>query len=395
MFTGRYPHNNGVLGLTHSLFAWELNATERHLAQLLKDAGFRTASVGVLHETQQSAASWGYERRIDRREATATAVEVCDETIEVLREFAAAPDNRFFVCAGCYEPHRLEGINEQGYLGFVGDYLQPDSDYGVYVPPYLRNDAGTITELAELQGAITHLDMQFGRVLDAVDELGLRHNTLVIFTTDHGIAMPRAKCSCYDPGLEISFILRLPARPGWYGGRLLEELIPNIDLTPSLCDLAGADPPDNLQGRSWVPLLDGDASYRPNEEFFPELTYHDYYDPMRGIRTNDYKLLAFFSSAHSFMPPNQSWVRRSSPKTPENPSLSYHPEFELYDLRSDRWEQENVVDHPAYDEIKRTLMSRLWHHLTTTEDPIVNGAVTAPMHRNVLRQLKAVRPTPE
>ncbi len=387
MFTGRYPHSNGVLGLTHERFAWELNRDELHLAQLLQDAGYRTASLGVVHETQRNPSDWGYELRYEARESAATATRICDETIELLRRFTNHRDTPFFICAGAYEPHRLFATDESDYMGFVGNEIEPDSDRGVYVPPYLRTDPGTITELAELQGAIRYLDRQFGRVLQAIDQLGLRDNTLVVFTTDHGIAMPRAKCSCYDPGLEIAFILRLPSRNGWHGGRTVHELVPNIDLAPSLCELIGAEVPETVQGRSWVPLLDGADSYEPNRVFFPELTYHDYYDPIRGIRTTDHKLLAFFSAAHSFMPPNQSWKRRSSPRQPERPPLSYHPEFELYHLLTDPWEQVNLIDDMSCADVKRTLMQRLWQHLVATDDPIIHGAITSPMHQSVVRML--------
>lgn len=389
MFTGRYPHNNGVMGLTHSRFAWDLAEDEKHLAQLLRNRGYNTVSIGVTHETRQPAARWGFMEQIDLQEDDARADLVADSTIAVLERIQDRTTAPFFVCAGCYEPHRIVGTQEQDYMGFVGDYVERDGTNGVYVPPYLRDDQGTREELEELQGAIHFMDYHFGRVLDAIDRIGLREDTLVIFTTDHGIAMPRAKCSCYDPGLETALVLRLPSRPGWNGGKVVSELVPHIDLTPTLCDLTGATVPETVQGRSWRALLDGEA-YLPNQEFFPELTYHDYYDPMRGVRTERYKLLAFFSSAHSFMPPNQSWARRSSPLVPENPPTSYHPEFELYDLEQDPWEQDNLAEREDYREVKHDLMRRLRDHMIATEDPIMQGAVTSPLHRRVLEELSGV-----
>lgn len=407
LFTGRYPHNNGVMGLTHSRFAWDLGAGEKHLAQLLRDRGYNTVSIGVTHETRQPAGRWGFVEQIDLQRGRCTGEEdaradiVADATIGVLERYrdnarsgaslGDATTPPFFICAGCYEPHRIAGSREESYMGFVGDYIERDGTKGVYVPPYLRDDPGTRDELEELQGAIRFMDHHFGRLLDAVDRLGLREDTLVIFTTDHGIAMPRAKCSCYDPGLETALVLRLPSRPGWNGGRVVSELIPHIDLTPTLCDLTGADVPETVQGRSWRALLDGER-YQPNREFFPELTYHDYYDPMRGVRTERYKLLAFFSSAHSFMPPNQSWARRSSPLIPETPPTSYHPEFELYDLERDPWEQDNLADREDYREVRNDLMRRLRDHMVATGDPILQGAVTSPLHRRVLEELSGKFP---
>lgn len=385
MFTGRYPHSNGVMGLSHSRFAWDLHDDELHLAKALTGAGYRTASVGVAHESRREPREWGYQERIELREEAAGAAPVSSATVSQLREYAEGEDP-FFISAGCYEPHRLPGPGEDDYMGFIGEYMEVDTSKGIHVPPYLRDDEGTRAELAELQGAVRYMDQQFGRVLDAVDELGLRENTLVIFTTDHGIAMPRAKCSCYDPGIEISLILRLPSRSGWHGGRRVDELIPNIDLMPTLCDLAGAGSPEAVQGRSWVPLMDG-GEYEPNEAIYPELTYHDYYDPMRAVRSDRYKLLAFFSSAPSYMPPNQSWKPRSSPKVPVVPPTAYHPEFELYDLHTDPWEEQNLFADPRYRQVRDELLERLRTHLTQTKDPILQGAVTPPIQRRVLAKL--------
>lgn len=407
MFTGRYPHNNGVMGLSHGLFGWDLHDTEYHLASRLRDGGYHTVSVGVMHETQKAAEQWGYEERVDLREDAAGARPVCDATVTLLERFAVdetsrrsgvAPADRkpLFLSVGCYEPHRVPGSGERGYMGFIGDYMQADSTNGVHVPPWLADDEGTRSELAELQGAIRYMDYHFGRVLEAVERYGLRENTLVIFTTDHGIAMPRAKCTCYDPGLEIALVLRLPSRSGWSGGRRVEALTPNIDLLPSLCELAGTavDPAVDpaVQGRSWVPLLDADSSQdsacTAHRAFYPELTYHDYYDPIRAVRTEQYKLIAFFTSAPSYMPPNQSWVPRSSPRVPVEPARAYHPEFELYDLYNDPWEQDNVFDEARYADVRRRLLSDLAHHLHATDDPILRGAVTPPIQKRVLAHLE-------
>jgi arylsulfatase A-like enzyme len=374
------------MGLSHSRFGWDLLDGEIHLAGALREAGYRTTSIGVAHESQRDPRAWGYEARVELREEAAGAEPVCSATVSRLREYASG-EAPFFISAGCYEPHRLPGPGEDDYMGFLGAYMEVDTGKGIHVPPYLRDDEGTRAELAELQGAVRYMDEQFGRVLQGIDELGLRENTLVIFTTDHGVAMPRAKCSCYDPGIEIALILRLPSRSGWHGGRRVDDLIPNIDLMPSLCDLAGAQAPTLVQGRSWVPLLDA-AAYEPNEAIFPELTYHDYYDPMRGVRTDRYKLLAFFSSAPSYMPPNQSWKPRSSPKEPPVPPTAYHPYFELYDLDQDPWEQDNVFEDHAYERVRRELLRRLRTHLEQTKDPILRGAVTPPLHRKVLEWLE-------
>jgi N-sulfoglucosamine sulfohydrolase len=375
IFTGRYPHANGVMGLTHAEFAWELNPGERHLGQILTDAGYSTAGVGVLHETHSGGKRCGLADYVN----VAPAAGMADATIARLRQFARTPDKPFYIQAGAIEPHRLGTPGREADQGFLGGRLQPDTSRGVTVPPYLRNTEGTLAELAELQGAVRHMDEHMGRVLAAVRELGLEKNTLVIFTTDHGIAMPRAKCSLYEPGLRTAFMLRYP-RDGWRGGARHKQMISNVDLLPTVLDLAGVPLPGNLHGRSLAPLLDG-RPYTSRDRIFGEITYHDYYDPRRSIRTATHKLIVNFSSAPAFMDPSQSWRPRADTVVPPNHALAYHPPFELYDVARDPWEQKDLAAEASSAPVLQQLRAQLAEHMTSTKDPILDGAVTSPLHR--------------
>jgi len=376
LFTGRYPHSNGVMGLTHADFAWDLNPGERHAGQILAAAGYACAGVGVIHETRSGGKRCGF---VDYSPVS-TAKEMADTVIERLKEFARLADKPFYLQAGCVEPHRLPQADGTADQGFLGGRLAADTSRGVTVPPYLRDTEGTRTELAELQGAIRHMDEHMGRVLAALRELGLEENTLVVFATDHGIAMPRAKCSLYEPGLRTAFILRYPRREGWHGGIRHKQMVSNIDCLPAILDLAGVPIPAALQGRSLAPLLDG-RSYTERDRIFGEITWHDYYDPRRSIRTGDHKLIVNFSSAPAFMDPSQSWRPRADTVVPANHALAYHPAYEFYDLTGDPWEQKDVSKESAYAPVIEQLRKELAAHLQSTRDPILNGAVTGPLHR--------------
>ena len=378
MFTGRYPHANGVMGLAHADFAWDLHPEEKHLAQFLRDAGYATEAVGIIHETASGAQRCGYEKYTPGVRASATATAAI-ERLEAL----AAGERPFFLCAGCIEPHRLRREGDTDTMGFLSDEFEADDSLGVSIPGFLRDTPGTRTELAELQGAAHHLDTQFGRVLEAVRDLGLEDNTLVMFTTDHGYAMPRAKCSLYDPGLQVTLILRLPSRAGWHGGRTVNEMISNLDYLPSLLELTGIAVPDTVQGRSFAPLLE-QRPYTPRDTLFGEISHHDYYDPRRCIRTAEHKLILNFSSAPFFMDPSQSWRPRADTVVPENHALAYHPPCELYDLREDPWELNNLAEDEGQADVRADLIARLRTHLAETQDPILQGAITPPMHRRAL-----------
>lgn len=375
IFTGRYPHSNGVMGLTHANFAWDLDPGEQHLGQILRGAGYATVGVGVMHETRSDARRCG----LDDYTPGALAEPVADAAIAKLGTLAQLKDKPFYMQAGCIEPHRLNAGGNAD-VGFLGARLKPDASLGVQIPKYLRDTPGTRTELAEFQGAIRHMDAHVGRILQALRELKLDQNTLVVFTTDHGIAMPRAKCSVYEPGLQTAFIVRYPRRNGWHGGARQRAMISNIDYLPTLLDAAGIAVPSNVQGSSFAPLLDG-GRYKPREVVFGEITYHDYYDPRRSIRTETHKLIVNFSSAPAFMDPSQSWRPRSDTVVPENHALAYHPPFELYDLVADPWEQRDIAADPANQGVLESLRAQLLRHMQDTRDPILQGAVTSPLHR--------------
>ncbi len=389
IFTGRWPHSNGVMGLCHANFAWDLNPEERHLAQILRDAGYATAAVGVIHETSSGFKRCGYERHIPQ----ALALPATDAAIRLLREHAVKTERPLFLSVGFIEPHRL-GYKDPAWPGalpgdhsFPGPGLQPDDSLGVQVPGYLRDTEATRRELTGLQGMVRHVDAQVGRLLAAVKELDLEAKTLVIFTTDHGIAMPRSKCSVYEPGVQVAFLLRFPGRGGWHGGRVQNEMISNIDYLPTILDLVGVAIPANVQGRSFAPLLDG-KPYEPRKEIFTELTYHDYYDPRRAIRTETHKLIVNFTTAPAFMDPSQCWRPPSDVVVPANRAVAYHPHVELFDLAKDPWEQNDVAEEPQYAPVRADLLQRLHRHLVETRDPILLGAVTPPHHRRAMELLQ-------
>ncbi|MFD2082535.1 Arylsulfatase A [Actinopolymorpha cephalotaxi] len=387
LFTGRYPHVNGVLGLTHQDFAWDLHPGERHLGGLLRDQGYRTALIGVQHESrartdEELAARLGF----DHVDAGMTRAEpVSKAAVDHLGQLVEG-DRPFYLQVGFLEPHRMPGDrDEPGVMGFLGNHLEPDDSLGVAIPAYLQDTPSARTELAELQGAVRHMDEAAGRVLAELDRLGATGNTIMVFTTDHGLALPRAKCSLYDPGLETALIIRYPDG-GWTGGQVHDALVSHVDLLPTLLAAVGSAAGDEVHGRSFLPLLNGEEHPR-RQEIFGEMTYHDYYDPRRCIRTERHKLIANFSSAPAFMDPSQGWMRRCRPKVQTEGPASYHPSLELYDLAADPAELTNLVGDPDHAGVVAELSAKLAEWMTRTKDPLVDGAVTSPLHSKTMNAL--------
>lgn len=379
LFTGRYPHSTGVLGLTHAYFGWDLAAGERHLAGILRDAGWSTAVCGVCHETQD-ALRVGYEEHFG--DGVVESGSLADQAIAFIGRQGPA-EKPFFLHVGLFEPHRLPGG-----LGFGS--AEPDDEQGAAIPPYLLDEPSAREELAAFQGAVRAMDAAVGRVLEALDAHGIREDTLVVATTDHGIPFPRAKLSLYDAGLHALLLMRWPGA-GWATGQVHEEPVNNIDVLPTLLDLVGLPVPDAVQGRSFADLLQG-RSHERRSEVFAEMTYHDYCDPRRCIRTDAYKLIVNFSNAPTFMDPTQSWRPRTAPRRPNPMGFgpdSYHKPVELYDLASDPVEFDNLAASAEHAPVRADLLTRLHRWMEQTGDPLLTGIPRPPMHQLAIASLTA------
>ena len=372
IFTGRYPHSNGVMGLTHADFAWDFNPGERHLSEILRQAGYHTALMDYGHEARR-----GKEKeRFDEVLPGGDGLERAKRAAAFFRRHKEA-EKPFFLEIPFDETHRTE----------YGFEAAPDwREKGIYLPAYIVDEASSREEFAGFQGLVRKLDEAVGRIIRGLEDTGLAETTLVVFTADHGIPFPRAKCSLYDPGLQVPLILWQKGAP-WANGTVFDQLISNIDYVPTLLDFAGAPIPGNVQGRSFASLLRGE-SYEKNPEIFGEMTYHDYYDPRRCIRTWDFKLIVNFTAAPFFMDPSQSWRPKCITVSPREPSYAYHPPVELYDLINDPDEFENLADAANYEEYRRYFLDRLYTWMQETQDPLLEGVPVSPMHRMAWEALR-------
>lgn len=352
IMTGRYPHNNGLVGLAH--IGWEIGANEVTTPMYLGRAGYSTTLIAHQHEHNEPA-RLGYQNiNACRHDARTVADNVCEFLGEVDRE------RLFFVSAGVTEPHRP--YEREGY--------DRDDEATLMPLPYLPDRPGIREDLAGLHGLIWRLDEAVGTIRQGLADSGLEDDTIFIFTTDHGIAMPRAKGTCYDPGIMTTLIWRWPGH--FEGGRVQDELLTNCDTLPTILDLAGVAPPDCLDGRSYLGVLDED-DYEPREDVFCEMTWHDQYNPMRAIRTNDFKYVRNFGDRPLVFMPLDIWDGPGGQDMREDFYSSRRPEEELYDLRVDPLEQCNVIDDAAYADVAWTLRTRVQNWMVETNDPLLYG----------------------
>jgi N-sulfoglucosamine sulfohydrolase len=125
------------------------------------------------------------------------------------------------------------------------------------------------------------------------------------------------------------------------------------------------------------------------EELFAEMTFHDYCDPRRCLRTRTHKLIVNFSSAPLFMDPSQAWRPKCTTVVPADPGTGSHPPVELYDLANDPLEHRDLAGDLAHAELLKTMLRRLHRWMVETADPLLHGIPNSPMHARAVRALQS------
>ncbi len=358
LFTGRYPHSNGLIGLAHHGF--EYREGVRTLPQILSDAGWYSALFGMQHET-----SFPARLGFDEFDVSNSHCEyVVAKAQEWLTESAPLDGGRpFLLMAGFFETHRP----------WPRDRYQPTPLENVEVPDYLPDIAEVRGDFADFYGVIEVADAAVGRLLDTLADTGLDANTWVVFFSDHGAPFPRAKSMLYDAGTGISLIIRPPTRLG-IAPRVYDELFSGVDLLPSLLDLFGIEIPADVEGISHANnLLRPTADAAPvRRELFTEKTYHDSFDPMRAIRTKEYSYIENYAPRHLVDLPLE--VQDSpSGKAVAVLAVGPRPACELYDLLDDPTELNNLLvgdERDRFEPIAYDLALRLHHWRERTGDVI-------------------------
>jgi arylsulfatase A-like enzyme len=330
LFTGRYPQSNGLVGLAHH--GWEYRPDVRTLSHILSESGWHTALFGMQHETSCPAKLGFQEFDVSNSH--------CEYVVERAARWLTDPPKRpFLLTAGFFETHRPYPRDR---------YVPADAD-DVVVPDYLPDTADIRQDLAEFYGSISVADAAVGLLLDRLDQTGLDQTTWVVFMTDHGPALPRAKSTLYDAGTGIAMIVR-PPRNTRIGPQVYDELFSGVDLVPTLLELLGLDIPADVDGISHAGnLRTSPQDIKPvRTEVYTTKTYHDSFDPIRAIRTKEYSYIENYASRPLLDLP---WdIAESAPGRTVAPLLyEQRPARELYDLDEDPTEAHNLLGPDATD----------------------------------------------
>jgi N-sulfoglucosamine sulfohydrolase len=413
VLSGLHNHANGQYGHQHSFhkFSSYFNVIGLSLPRNLAKAGYRTGHIGKYHVSPEEVFHFETYLRGNSR----NAVQMAEQTKDFIAQKSEQP---FFLYFATSDPHRGGGrdmtsknqlkpdlfgnkSNRREHDGVKEVFYDPKD---VPIPSFLSDTSETREELAQYYQSVSRIDQGVARLVKILKEAGLYEKTMIVFTSDHGMAFAGGKTTVYEGGLRVPFVVRNPYEKK--RGIRHSAMISHVDITPTLLDFGGAldvqhnkprlwedpnklfplpqkgAPKDNrgqnsklssYHGKSWLSVL-GDAKATHWESIFASHTFHEIqmYYPMRVYRDKEYKLI--WNIAHPLPYPFASdlWAA-SSFQAQFQQSLSapygnktvrqyiHRAEFEFFKIDEDPEESRNLSGKPKFaaklEEYKEKLKS--------------------------------------
>jgi arylsulfatase A-like enzyme len=364
--TGLYPTTTGCFRNGISL-----PDGQRTLAHHFADAGYRTGYIGKWHLASKDPVPadqrGGYETWLaantleftsepyrmtvydnDCQEVTLPGYRVDAQTDAAIDYVATNRDNPFFLFCSFLEPHHQNRVD---------DYPAPDGYRSRYesrwLPPDLFALGGSSHQhLAGYWGMVKRLDEAYGRLLDALKSLNLMDNTIVLFTSDHGCHFKTRnneyKRSCHESSIRVPTVF---SGPGFRGGGHIHDLVSLIDLPPTLLDAAGIPVPEEMQGRSIMPLIRGGSDAERPDDIYVQISESHV---GRALRTRRWKYA----------------VTADDIEGNSGPGASAYAESHLYDLEVDPYELRNLIGSESHRELCDRLGARLVERMVAAGEPI-------------------------
>ena len=345
------------------------------------------------YATGHSGKAWGPGRPETKNR------ELAGKRYKGFRKFLSDRDKSSPFCywLGSSDPHRPYKLGSGKESGMDIDK--------VVVPGCFPNVDEVRSDVADYYFEVQRFDALVGDALKALEEIGELDNTIVLMTGDHGMPFPRCKSNLYDTGTRVPLAVR------WgneiKAGREVTDFVSTTDLAPTFLSLAGIDIPAEMTGRNLSTLLQSEKSGRvqtdwnsiifgkerhvPSQEA-PDMGGY----PSRGLRTDDYLLIRNIRPdrwpngtpdfEHAAIPgtwygdtdngPTKTYIVENRDKDSMHRAkyelcFAKRPVYELYDLRKDPEQLENVAGQSGYTEIQQKLQTELTARLKATDDPRV------------------------
>jgi N-sulfoglucosamine sulfohydrolase len=398
ILSGLFNHATGQYGHEHHFHHFRSYESMQTLPVLLGKLGYRTARCGKYHVGPEEVYQFDKALPGNSRHPVQMA--------EHCREFVSAEsDAPFFLYFCTSDPHRGGGFAKELEHGpdRFGNLPQGKSRGGlkpvlydpgaVIVPPFLPDTPVCRAELAQYYQSISRIDQGLGRLWEILKAAGHWDDTLVIYTSDHGIAFPGGKTTLYEGGMQVPLLVKPPGagKPGVVSSAMVSL----VDLTPTILDFAGGLADDgsvkptlakaiirqgaiggakNLNrhhGRSFLTAI-GKEKAEGFDEVFASHTFHEIqmYYPMRVVRGRRYKLIWNIAHPLPFPFASDLWAAPTwQDRYQRGPDTLYgkrtvdryihRPKFELFDLEADPDETRNLADSSEHAEILKQLQGKL------------------------------------
>lgn len=384
IFTGLYPHQNGQIGLATHKYRMYPGITT--LPVYLKQAGYRTGCIGKIHVNPESAIPFDFRPPKGSHLLHGNFGRKNLKLYTTLADsFFRQSDTPFFLMVNYPDAHTpwKRQVNGMPRKPISGDDIQsPPSFVGV-------NSARLRSLTANYYNSIERLDQMIGKLLRKLQVSGKAQNTLIIYLADHGPEFSRGKFSNYEAGLRVPLIIYWPGITK--GGSIRKELVSSIDLLPTILKAAHIKVPETLPGMPLQPLLENEKNvkwkrkyiFAENEGPFP----FAYYSRL-SIRGKRFKLI------HNLLYRRENPVFRlyathvikgfeggttrkeieaSGKRVQKAYATWHHPtEFELYDLKKDPYEFNNLSLDSNYRSVKEKLIEELKKWRIKTNDPLLD-----------------------
>jgi len=240
----------------------------------------------------------------------------------------------------------------------------------IVVPPHMVDGPVTREALATHAAEVEELDHQVGATMKLLDDMNLSEDTVLIFLSEQGTAMPKGKWSIYDYGTRALCLARWPGK--FKAGEVTDAVAMYCDIVPTLMDIAGGEPPV-IDGKSLFPVLKGETSDHRKHAY---LVHQASGYSQRAIRNKEFKLMWNPKQENGYyvdtlMDPKskkffglawQEWVKKAEVNSDAQEKIDRvikNPEFELYNIKNDPWEMTNLSNNPEYQSTLQEMHAQL------------------------------------
>ncbi|MES2983512.1 MAG: sulfatase [Verrucomicrobiota bacterium] len=385
LMTGRYPHTNGALGFD------PIDEKVPTLQEKLRNAGYLNGILGKEKHLQPMARyCWDLvatEKDLADGAGIGRSIEKYHSYTKEFLEIAATSNKPFFLMANLHDPHRPFAGSKQELDSWgknLPKFTRQIKENEVNVPGFLPNLPEIKKEIAEYYTSVFRCDQAVGAVLRALKEAGQEENTIVMFLSDNGIAVPFAKSNCYLHSTKTPWIVRWPEKVK-AGSVDSGHLISGIDFMPTVLDALGIEQVEGMNGKSFVPLLEGKAQ-DGREYAFTE--YHRTYAreafPTRAIQSKRYGYMINFwagrtkpmrmdsTSGITFKAMQEAAL--GDPNIAKRVKLFEHRVLEeFYDFEKDPDGLNNLIDSLEHQVEIHKMRNELTQRMKATSDPALEA----------------------